>query len=138
MTSQIDPTLPAQGLAFTSDMRANFSKAKSEIETLQGQIVSLQSQSKSISINGSHDITAGEAGNVYVSRLTGATTITLPPSPVLGNQVFIKDTDGSAINYVITVVGASGAKIDGNNNFRLDYAYAQARFSWSGTQWSVG
>jgi hypothetical protein len=36
MTSNIDPTVPTEGIAYTVDVRTNFATAKAEIEALQG------------------------------------------------------------------------------------------------------
>lgn len=44
MTSAIDPSVPASGVAFTADLRANLLRAKNEIEALQAQIGVLQGQ----------------------------------------------------------------------------------------------
>ena len=44
MTSAIDPTKPAEGNAYTADVRANFSTASSEISDLQTQVATLQNQ----------------------------------------------------------------------------------------------
>lgn len=93
---------------------------------------------RAIVVHGSHVIAAGEAGNVYVSGLTAPATIVLPPTPAAGDRVFVKDTDGGAASNTITVISANSTTIDDHPNFLLDYAYAQARFSWSGTEWSVG
>lgn len=41
MTSAIDPTVPASGVAFTADLRANLLRAKNEIEALQAQTTAL-------------------------------------------------------------------------------------------------
>lgn len=35
MSSNIDPTKPTSGIAFTADVRANFQAAKNEIEAMQ-------------------------------------------------------------------------------------------------------
>ena len=42
MTSAIDPTKPTEGKAYTSDVRANFQTASSEISSLQTAVVALQ------------------------------------------------------------------------------------------------
>lgn len=93
---------------------------------------------RAIFVSGSRTIAASEAGNVYVSGLTAAASIVLPPSPLPGDRVFVKDTDGSAGAHPITVIGAGGATIDDQPSFQLNQAYAQARFSWCGAEWSVG
>lgn len=38
MTSQIDPTKPTAGIAYTDDVRSNFAHAKAEIEALQSLV----------------------------------------------------------------------------------------------------
>ena len=55
MTSAIDPTKPAEGNAYTADVRDNFAKASSEISALQAQvatalsdITTLQSQNTAL------------------------------------------------------------------------------------------
>ena len=42
MVSQIDPSIPHEGFAYTANVRANFSTAQQEISDLQDAVASLQ------------------------------------------------------------------------------------------------
>lgn len=92
----------------------------------------------SITVSGSHAVTVSEAGNVFVQSLAAPAVITLPLSPPPGHWVFVKDTDGSAATYGITVQGASGQQIDDMANYAITYGYGAVRLSFSGTRWGIG
>jgi hypothetical protein len=92
---------------------------------------------RSIDVSTSHAIGNTEAGNVWVQDLTEAITITLPTAPTIGQQCFIKDTDGSAAAWSITVQSVGGL-IDDQLSYTINYAFGGLRVTWSGEHWSVG
>lgn len=101
---------------------------------------------------------AGFAGDVLVRNGTGgALTVNLPPTPVAGQQVWIKDAAGNAGTYGITLqavfilTDAAGdiltdshgnvltvsSAIDGNPSYRLMSDYASVELCWLGDQWGT-
>lgn len=77
----------------------------------------------------------GASGNIYVSNVTLAPmSVTLPPSPVVGQNLTIKDISGTAALYPITVVGAS-ANIEGQPTLIMNYNYNWVELSFTGAQW---
>jgi hypothetical protein len=88
-----------------------------------------------IAIPGSGALPVGSAGDVSIANITAAPiTITLPPSPTLGQALKFKDTAGNAGTYTITLVPAAGT-IDGNTNYQLMSNYMSVELYWMGTQW---
>jgi hypothetical protein len=101
----------------------------------------------------------GSTGDVNVANAAGAPiTITLPPSPALGQWLKIKDVLGNAGAWPITIVAAvavlvsdsglvltsdSGAVltvpslIDGNPTYQLLSNYGSIEVYWMGTQWGT-
>jgi hypothetical protein len=92
----------------------------------------------SIIVSATYALPTGTTGNVFVEGLGAAALITLPPTPTTGDRIFIKDSDGSAATYPITIQGAGAAPIDGATTYVIAYRYGAARFIWSGTRWSLG
>ena len=77
-------------------------------------------------------------GLVFVRNGTAAAiTVTLPPSPVLGQTLNTTDDLGNAGTYTITFQGAAGALIGGDATFRFTADNQAAEFVWGGTQWAV-
>jgi hypothetical protein len=77
---------------------------------------------------------AGMHGDINIRNGTGAAiSITLPPSPTLGQSLAIKDVLGNATSYPIALVGP----IDGGAGFILFQNYQAVELYWSGSQWSV-
>lgn len=84
MTSAIDPTKPAEGNAYTADVRANFSTASSEISDLQTQVATLQNQ-----------ITALQSDiAILKSRQMVANSVITPNPPDTNSPVYVMATDG--------------------------------------------
>lgn len=65
---------------------------------------------------------------------TGGTTVTLPVSTFQGQEVSVKDANGDAGTYPLTV---SAPSIDGSPTYVIGVNYGNASFVWNGTSWSV-
>jgi hypothetical protein len=83
----------------------------------------------------------GFAGRLYVNNLTGAPmTVTLPPSPVLGDVVSVLDYGETATPYPCTFIGAFGSEafsIPGEN-FISNISGDDLTFEWTGAYWAIG
>jgi len=73
---------------------------------------------------------AGFAGTVLVEQ-SAPLTITLPPSPVIGQAVTVKDSLGQAATYAITIVGV----VEGVAGVTLDFPYGWVSLVWAGPEW---
>lgn len=73
---------------------------------------------------------AGFSGTVLVEQ-TGPVTITLPPSPAVGQQVTVKDAAGQAGTHAITVAGM----IEGVSGMTISFAYGWVSLTYSGSMW---
>lgn len=74
---------------------------------------------------------------IGVGVLTNSITITLPTSPVVGDQYTIKDVVGSLNDgYTITIDGYSN-NIDGELTFTLAQSRASITVLFTGTEWSI-
>jgi hypothetical protein len=71
-----------------------------------------------------------------ITTLSAPFTITLPASPVTGDEYVIKDSTGNAATNNVTVSG-NGNNIDGSATFLFSQPYASATFTFAGGQWSV-
>lgn len=120
------------------------------LTTTPGRWVSISTRSVVVNANvvATRTIVAGTTDNVTASlapfiqvfvkdrAAPGATTVNLP-SPFLtfeGQTISIKDAQGDASTYNITVVAPS---IDGNPSFVFYADYQDQNFTWNGTEWSV-
>jgi hypothetical protein len=108
MSSAIDPTKPADGVAASkADLRANLTAAKSEIETLQAQAVVLDAAKAETSITVTSSTFAGHT--VYRLRCTASSDVTV----TLANDV----SAGCALEVVqygsglVTAEAGSGASL---------------------------
>ena len=82
-------------------------------------------------------ITADFGGVIVINKTTGgATTVTLPPSPIAGDNVTVKDGKGDANTNNITIQPAAGT-IDGAASFVLNISRGAVDAVYSGTEWSV-
>jgi hypothetical protein len=100
--------------------------------------VGLPAAAPPVDVVGTYPLPAGAAGAVNIRNGSGAAmTITLPPSPGAGQTLKFKDAAGNAGTYPITVLGASGATIDGNLNYVLRSDYASLEVFWMGAQWGT-
>lgn len=76
---------------------------------------------------------------VIVKTAGSPTTVNLPSSPSLGQEVMIKDGKGDAgqpsFNQIDIV--ASGTTIDGFNTVRIRNNYGAYTLMWNGTEWNI-
>lgn len=80
----------------------------------------------------------GFAGKVYVDNTSAAPlTVTLPPSPTLGDAIDIKDVPGNAMTYNITVISPDGSLIDDMASYLIAYGFGNIGVEWSGSRWSI-
>ena len=70
------------------------------------------------------------------SSASGAFTLTLPSTPVLGLTYKIKDSSGAASTKNVTISG-NGKNIDGSSTYVLNLNYAMIELIYNGTQWNV-
>lgn len=83
------------------------------------------------------NVTMGNEGVVVIKKESGAATaVTLPPSPLTGHLVFVKDGKGDAATNPITVTPSSGT-IDGAASYVIRDNYAGVLFEYDGTEWGV-
>jgi hypothetical protein len=95
------------------------------------------SPSVPISVTSSTVLPFGAAGDVSIANGTAApVTVTLPPTPTMGQALKFKDTAGNAGTYPVTIVSAAGT-IDGNPNYLLMSNYMSVELYWMGTQWGT-
>ena len=73
---------------------------------------------------------------ISVGTLSSIITITLMASPISDDTVVIKDTNGSAAQYPISIAG-NGKLIDGLSSITISNNYGYYRLTYTGTQWSV-
>jgi hypothetical protein len=78
-------------------------------------------------------LAAGTTGLVLVSP-AAAMTVTLPPSPVLGQTLTVKDAAGNASARNITIAGG-GPLIEGAATMVLGFNYGWVALAYSGSQW---
>jgi hypothetical protein len=73
---------------------------------------------------------------VGIGTLSSIISINLPAAPSKDDQYIIKDVNGSANNYNITIDGY-GNNIDGKNSVILYKKYSQITLTYTGSQWSI-
>lgn len=76
------------------------------------------------------------ADNQYMVLASGADTLVLPPSPVVGQTHVVKDAGGNAFASNISVL-ASGSTVDGQASVSLVNNYEALGFIWNGDGWSI-
>jgi hypothetical protein len=78
---------------------------------------------------------ADYAGFVRVENQAAAPiTITLPASPISGQEITLKDCSGNASVYPITI-NAAGKFIEGSATIVLMYNYSWVDLYYTGSQW---
>lgn len=87
-------------------------------------------------VAGTVALALGTTGTVFVSNAAAADiTITLPPSPVLGQELKLVDAAGNAGTYVVNIIGDSGALISNAAEYEFRVNYQAVELTWNGTQW---
>lgn len=83
------------------------------------------------------NVTCGNESLVIVKKASGqATTVTLPPSPLTGQRVTVKDGKGDCATNNITVAPSAGT-IDGAATYVLSTPYGAVAFDYNGTEWGA-
>jgi hypothetical protein len=86
-------------------------------------------------VNNSIALPAGYRGFVRVENGTNAPiSITLPASPVAGQEITLKDCYGNAGTYPITIVPPGGS-IEGAGSLALQYDYSWVDLMFTGAMW---
>ena len=86
-------------------------------------------------VTDSIDLAFGSTGSIFVNNISNsAITITLPPNPVINQNLVIKDIVGNSGTYPITV-DAVGYTIDGEPNLVIRFNFGWAEFTFTGVQW---
>ena len=83
----------------------------------------------------------GLSGRVYIENATAAPiTVTLPPSPLMGDVVSIFDEGQTASLYPVTFIGAFGSESLGpiGTEFVSNISGDDLTFEWTGTYWALG
>ncbi len=76
-------------------------------------------------------------GVLILKKSAGAATaVTLKPSPETGDFTFIKDANGDAATFNITISAAAG-NIDGSATYVISENYGAVLLMYNGTEWSV-
>lgn len=92
---------------------------------------------QSFEAGATHTITASTAVFIQVfvqGRAAAAvTTLNLPGSTFLGQTISVKDAEGDAGTWTISIVGT----IDGLASYDLVANYQGQNFVWNGTEWSA-
>lgn len=73
---------------------------------------------------------------IGIGTLSSTITVTLPSSPVKDDQYIVKDVNGYANKFNITVSG-NGNNVDGKSSVVLYKKYAQITLTYTGSQWSI-
>lgn len=71
---------------------------------------------------------------VSIGTIAVPFTVNLPASPTAGDTYTVKDANGSAGTFNITVSG-NGNNIDGSSSIIISTNYTEARFTYNGTTW---
>lgn len=102
------------------------------LQTTKGQIVNRRAVTMTGSI-GTTDYIIG------VGTLTGVITLTLPAvaTAALGQVFVIKDENGLASTFNITLQGATTEFIDSANTFTINSAYESITLYNTGAKWSI-
>lgn len=98
--------------------------------------VTLASQNGVTLITGSYTILRSDQNIIVNQPIGGAPTITLPGSPVTGDNYSIIDGIGNATTQNITING-NGKNIIGNTTQTLSTNYASITVLYNGVAWSV-
>jgi hypothetical protein len=69
-----------------------------------------------------------------VGTLSGSISITLESAPAIGRTVTVKDANGSASSFNITISG-NGHNIDGNTSLVIAQSYGTVQLVYNGSKW---
>lgn len=77
--------------------------------------------------------------DIYIRQYaaTNANTVTLPQYPMMGREVVIKDGQGNAATYAISINTSDGSAIDGSATSSVGTNYGAKRLRFNGAQWNV-
>jgi len=113
--------IPGQFLGISSGNFLQWKKPSNEIEIFtSGTIINLDSDN-----------------NRVIVKTGGPTTVNLPSVPLFGQELIIKDGDGSANTNNITIAPSSGVTIDGVSTVLLAQNYQAYCLLWNGTEWNI-
>lgn len=76
--------------------------------------------------------------DIFINNKTtgAATTVSLPPNPMIGSEKTIKDGKGDAATNILTVNTTDGFSIDGAASINITTNYGYMKFRFNGTQWN--
>lgn len=98
MSSNIDPTKPGTGVAYTADVRANFLAAKNEIEALQS--------GKQVADDTLNALAALNAVANTIAYFTSPNSAALAPTTTAGLKLLGTTTNATRVAHTWTVTGA--------------------------------
>jgi hypothetical protein len=87
-------------------------------------------------INASTILPYGFTGIVLVEA-DGPLTVTLPPSPTMGQEIKIKDVNGTAAAFNIIVTPPDGSLIDDMATYTIAFGFGNLGIVWTGSRWSI-
>jgi hypothetical protein len=96
----------------------------------------LQTQNIKVVVPGSFPYTANAGDGLIVCNISGASTVNLEASPMLGSSHIIKDNSGTAATNNITITPNSG-NIDGGSSYVINANYGAVEVIYNGTQWNI-
>lgn len=73
---------------------------------------------------------------IPVGTITAPVVVTLPASPIIGSTYVIKDANGIAATYNITVSG-NGFNIDGYPTYVMKVNYETLEVTYDGAWWVI-
>lgn len=73
---------------------------------------------------------------IGIGTLSNIITVTLPASPKIGDNYTVKDVNGSATSFNITIAG-NGHNIDGSSTSLISSNYGAVEVVFTGSQWSI-
>ena len=88
---------------------------------------------KILTVPGNYQASSEDSFVVAMATQTAAWSFGLPPNPVPGDAITIKDGNGSAATHNVQIVGT----VDGTSSPFFSTAYFCKTLRWNGTQWNV-
>lgn len=96
-------------------------------------ITTLGRRAKVTSITGNYTVLVTDE-YISVGTLIGGIAVTLPASPTTGDRYVIKDANGSASTFNISISG-NGNNIDGASTYLMTINYTAITVIYNGTKW---